>query len=390
MEYSQKGGVTRRAFSAGAVFGALAAPAIARAQGGNMAVNSHAAAVLEGLREEFPIPALTAAVARDGDLVWSEARGLVDLENGVPAGTEHVFRLGSVAKVVTAAIGARLLDQGVIDLDAPISTYRPGLPEAHRATTLRQLYNHQGGVRHYAPNDLNPLSPTGSIDTKIFLSTDEALAIFINDDLIAAPGTSVNYSTFGYTLISAVLESASGASFTDLIAREVSVPLGLDTLGPEDPFAIVPGRVGFYDPPAMYLRLIPQLPLPNIPAINAFPSTPTYKYAGGGMHGTASDVAMFGAAQMAGNFISETARQALFTPRTEASGGTPALGLGWRIDHHDMLGQRYHHAGNMQGCRAQLALYPEHGLSVALMSNLGATPGPILNYTDRIAATFVA
>jgi hypothetical protein len=108
------------------------------------------------------------------------------------------------------------------------------------------------------------------------------------------------------------------------------------------------------------------------------------------MHGTAADVASFGAAQLAGNFISDSARQVLFTVRAEASERNPALGLGWRIDRHDMLGQRYHHAGNMQGCRAQLALYPEHGLSVALMSNMGATPGPILNYTDRIAAAFIA
>jgi CubicO group peptidase (beta-lactamase class C family) len=388
MHNSQAGGVTRRAFSAGAIFGAMAAPVIARAQGVGMTVNSHAAAVLESLREEFPIPALSAAVVKDGELVWAEANGMADLENGVPASPQHLFRLGSVSKVVTAAIGARLLDQGVIDLDAPISTYRPDLPEAHKATTLRQLYSHMGGVRHYNANDLSPFSPTGSIDTKIFLSTDEALAIFINDDLVAEPGTSVNYSTFGYTLISAVLESASGASFTDLIRREVSAPLGLETLGPEDPFNIIPNRVGFYDPPAMYLQLIPQVPLPDIPAINSLPSTPTYKYAGGGMHGTAVDVARFGAAQLAGDYVSEAARAALFTPRPPDN--ERALGLGWRIDRHDMLGQRYHHAGNMQGCRAQLALYPEHGLSVALMSNMGATPGPILNYTDRIAAAFIA
>ena len=65
------------------------------------------------------------------------------------------------------------------------------------------------------------------------------------------------------------------------------------------------------------------------------------------------------------------------------------LGLGWRLDSHEMLGRRFHHAGNMQGCRAQIALYPDHGLSVALMSNLGATPAPILNYADRIAAGFI-
>jgi CubicO group peptidase (beta-lactamase class C family) len=384
--------MTRRAFSTGAVFGSVAAGQVIAggAKAAGIGNNPAASDVLAGLREEHPIPAVSAAVVKDGELVWAEAQGLADLEQGVAASAADVFRLGSVSKVVTAAIGARLVGDGRIDLDAPISIYRPDLPAAHRATTLRQLYTHQGGIRHYTAMDLNPLSPSGSIDTKIFQTTEEALAIFIEDPLIAEPGGEPSYSTFGYTLISAVLESATGKSFVELIRQEVSGPLGLETLGAEDSFGIVPNRVEFYDQPAMYLRMLPQLLLPEIPVINAFTSTPSYKYAGGGMLGSAPDVARFGAGQLSGDFLSEAERALLFTANTEASPRMPSLGLGWRLDCHDALGTRYHHAGNMQGCRAQLALYPEKGLSVALMSNLGATPGNILDYTDRIAEGFAS
>ena len=378
--------ITRRMFSTGAVLGAMAASKTMAQTGTLMgsAAAQGASDILSGLREEFPIPAISGAVVRNGETIWSDTQGFADLELGVAASPDHLFRLGSVSKVVTAAIGARLVDGGIVELDAPIATYRPDLPEVHRATTLRQLYSHQGGVRHYGLNDLSPMSEGGSIDTKVYRNTDDALALFIDDPLVAEVGTSVNYSTFGYTLISAVLESASGTEFTRLIAEQVAGPLALTRLHHDDMLALIPGRVGLYDPPVIYQRF---MPMPDVDVVNSFSANPAYKWAGGGMVGSASDVARFGAAQMSGDFLSDAMRETLFTPRAQMSPEI-GLGLGWRIDGHETLGSRYHHAGNMQGCRAQLALYPEHGLSVALISNLGATPGPILGYTDRIAQAF--
>ena len=345
-----------------------------------------ASAVLAALREEYPIPALSAAVVRHGELVWQEAQGLAHLELGVPAAPQHRFRTGSVSKVVTAAIGARLALAGTVDLDAPIATYRSDLPEAHHATTLRQLFAHLGGVRHYGPADFALDAPGGMIDLRFFNTTEQALALFIDDPLVAEPGTTPNYSTFGYTLISAVLESAAGKPFLQLLEEEVTAPLGLAELGPDRQFEPVPDRVAFYDLPQLYQRM--GLTLPDLPVVNAVTSAAAYKWAGGGMVCSARDMARFGAAHLSGGYLDAATRAMLFTPVTAASQAMPALGLGWRIDTAEGFGPRWHHAGNMQGCRAQLALYPEHGLSVALLGNLGMTPGNILACTDRIASLF--
>ena len=349
---------------------------------------THAAStVLRRLREQHPIPALSAAVCRSGELIWQEAQGLADVELGVAAKPSHLFRIGSVSKLLTAAAAARLAENGLVDLDAPIADYLPGLPPAHRATTLRQLFCHQGGVRHYLPGDFDPTAPGGFIDLRTYRDTADALALFIDDPLIAAPGTAVHYSTFGYTLVSAVLEAASARSFLTLVEFEVLLPLGLRETAPDEPLAPLPGRVRNYDPGAFYARML-KLPVPDAPVVNAIPSNPAYKWAGGGFVASARDVARFGGAHLGDGYLSAGTRAMVFAPVTSASETMPPLGLGWRIDSHPDLGLRYHHAGNMQGCRAQLALYPDRQLSVALLGNLGMTPGDILRHTDSIAESF--
>ena len=99
------------------------------------------------LLASHPVPALSLAVADESGVLWSEALGTVDLEFGIATTTEHLFRLGSVSKAVTATAAARLVTRGLLDLDVPIAYWLPDLPAHHRATTTRQLLTHRGGVR---------------------------------------------------------------------------------------------------------------------------------------------------------------------------------------------------------------------------------------------------
>ena len=107
-------------------------------------------------------PAMAFAAARSEGLAWTAARGMANLEFAVPATPAHLFRLGSVSKVVTTVAAARLVSRGLLELDTAIAYRLPDLPEHHRRTTLRQLFTHTGGVRHYGPKDLDPNAPGGS------------------------------------------------------------------------------------------------------------------------------------------------------------------------------------------------------------------------------------
>lgn len=339
------------------------------------------------MHADFPTPAISFAVARASGIVWAQAYGRADLELDVTATPQHSFKLGSVSKVVTATTAAKLAARGELDLDAPISQSLTDLPEQHRATTLRQLLTHRGGVRHYGPRDYNALQQGGLPDFRSYPSASAMLALFINDPLVAEPGTSSTYSTYGYTLASLAMEAAAGMPFVDLVAREVSAPLGLASLQPDDPISLRSGRVSGYGPASDYTRMYP---MAKEGWVNVRQVNPAYKWAGGGFIATPSDIARFGAAHIAGGPLSAPVRDILFTVLVERTSSSPPLGLGWRVDEDAKGRRRWHHAGNQEGGRASLVVYPELGLSIALATNVAGTPADPLTPSSDLADAFSA
>lgn len=361
---------------------ALAAAAHARADDKSAIAASRE--VVRGLLAANPIPALSIAVMRGDEMLWAEAFGQADVELNVVATTAHRFRLGSVSKVITATLAAQLAARDVVDLDAPISRYMPDLPVQHHATTLRQLLTHRGGIRHYTAKDESAEAP-GPIDQRTYLSNADILAVFIHDPLVDKPGARVAYSTFGYTLASIVLESATKLPFLELIQREIAAPLGLASLSADDPFTVITDRVSGYHPGDNVRRSYAafQGKWANAPQDN-----PAYKWAGGGLLSTPSDLAKFGAAHLAPGKISQIALTALFSVNTGRTDRSPPMGLGWRIDEDDAKRLRWHHAGGRDGARASLVVYPKQRLSIAFATNATQTPGDVNGPSAKIASAF--
>lgn len=335
------------------------------------------------------------AVARPGGLVWSAAYGLADLELAVAATPEHRFRLGSVSKVVTTTAAARLVSRGILELDTPIAYWLPDLPPHHRQTTLRQLFTHTGGVRHYLPRDLDRNAPGGAVIQRHYPDRQSILALFIEDPLIADPGTRVSYSSYGYTLASLVMEAASGQDFLALIEDEIARPLALPSLCADEVHGIVPGRVSGYLTArelAFFAEKMPGSELPSLAGghANIGLSNPAFCWAGAGLLASMPDLARFGAALLDGPNAKITAeeRALLFTPLTEASDASPPLGLGWRVDSDGRGRARWHHAGTTPGGRCALVIYPQPGLSIALAGNSMTEPGDVLGAAAELLETF--
>jgi serine beta-lactamase-like protein LACTB, mitochondrial len=330
------------------------------------------------------IPAFSIAVLRRDEVLWAEAFGQADLELGVTAAPSHRFRLGSVSKIITATLAARLAARGDVDLDAGIATYMPALPAQHHATTLRQLLTHRGGIRHYTDKD-DAATPPGPIDKRAYLSTADVLAVFIDDPLIAKPGDGPNYSTFGYTLASLVLEAAANTPFLELVQREIAAPLALASLAADEPFSLVSNRVSGYVPSEYVRKTHPSF---SGKFGNAPQNNPVYKWAGGGLLATPTDLARFGAAHLAPGALSAAALETLFTVYTARTERSPPLGLGWRIDTDSAGRKRWHHAGGQDGARASLVVYPESGLSIAFATNISQTPGDVLGPSEKFATAW--
>lgn len=389
---------TRRQILAASAAAVAARPFPAPAESGAAAVTAAHARASELAGELFagnPAPALSFAVARSGGIVWSKALGHANLEYGVAASPGHSFPLGSVSKVLTATAAARLVSRGVLDIDAPISRWLPDLPAHHRSTTLRQLLTHRGGVRHYGSKDLDPNGPGGAIYMRIYPSDREIMALFIDDPLVAPVGSQVIYSSYGYTLASLAMQAAAGVEFRKLIAVEIGQAFGLESLVPEDPWAVLPQRASRYmnerDVHLLYGAL-PESARPQLTAgVGNVPlSNPAYSWAGAGFLMTPSDTARFGAAMLEGPNarISAAERALLFTPMTEKTRQSAPLGLGWRIDADGKGRLRWRHEGATPGGRYSLVIYPELRLSVAMAGNVMAMPVDVGKTSSDLADAF--
>ena len=334
--------------------------------------------IIKEVKEKEDIPGVSVAVQHGQDLVWADGFGAADLAHDVAVTRDTKFRLGSVSKILTASLTAKLAADKKVDLDKSILEYDSQLPESYKGITLRHLLSHQGGIRHYDfAKDYNLKAPGGIIDLRLYRSTKDALQLFVDDPLIGEPGNQYQYSTFGYTLISWVLEKATETAFADLLHSELFAPLDLNDTTTDDFRQVIANRTSFYE-------------RQNGSVVQAIPVNAAYKFAGGGLLSTAPDLAKFGAAHFQAGFFAKDTLDEIFTIKVPGQEKGTGIGLGWRIG-KDESGRRIaHHAGSMPGCRAVLLIYPQQQFSIAILTNLATQPPiKIESLAQQIASQFL-
>lgn len=296
------------------------------------------------------IPGFALAVAVDGKLVWSEAFGYADLEAKRPATTLTQFRIGSVSKPLTAAAVAQLYEAGRLDLDAPVQRYVRGFPEKGAPITTRLLAGHLAGVRHYQGDEFNL--------NRRFPTVTAGLSIFQNDPLVAPPGTRFVYSSYGFNLISAVVEGASGEQFLTYMSRRVFMPLGMTHTAADKNDSLIPDRTRFYERTESGRFVL-------APTVDN-----SYKWAGGGFLSTAEDLVKFGSAHLSPGFLKAATLELLFTPQRTTSGEVTRYGIGWIIA-TDTLGHRdVSHGGGSHGGTTAFGVDRDSRVVIALVTNL--------------------
>lgn len=360
----------------GALQAAQAAPPVAAAapEAWAPAIAAARARAAE-LRAAKQVPGLAVAVAYREGLIWEEGFGNAGDGPPHPVLPSTRFRLASVSKLFAAAAAARLVEAGKLDLDRPIQAYVPSFPDKGRPITARLLAGHLAGIRHYDSKDFFPFK----IDDQHFPTVTASLAIFKDDPLVAPPGEKYFYTTFGFTLLSAVVEGAAGSDYLSTLQRSVLDPLHLGSVRADVKGAEYGARSAFY-------RLGEDGKALPAPAID-----PSYKWGGGGLLSTAGDLARFGAAHLEPGFFRPETLQLFFTSQRTADGQETGVGFGWRVGNEPGSGRRVaHHAGNIAGGRSVVVVYRDLGLVVALLSNLGGVPEDVEDQAYALAAPFLA
>ncbi|HEY6060571.1 MAG TPA: serine hydrolase [Gemmatimonadales bacterium] len=301
------------------------------------------------------VPGIQVAVAVDGHLVWSEGFGYADVETHRPITAATMFRIGSVSKPLTADVLALLVQAGKLDLDASIQRYVPSFPAKRWPITPRALAGHLAGIRgyidDYQENHADRHYPT----------VTSGLAIFANDSLLFEPGTRFSYSTYGYSLLSAVLEGAAGQDFPSVMGAQVFRPLGLSHTALDRTDSVIPERAQAYEPDTGgRFHIAP--PIDN-----------SYKWAGGGVLSTAEDLVKFGAAHLSPGRLSQRSIDLLFTSMHTATGAETGYGVGWYVG-RDGWGHRVaYHAGSAIGGSADLVLDRDRRVVFAMCLNLSGS-----------------
>ncbi|MFD0416518.1 serine hydrolase domain-containing protein [Streptomyces sp. NPDC127108] len=298
---------------------------------------------------EGRVPSLVAAIARDGELVWTGARTSV----AGHAPDENVqYRIGSITKTFTAVLVMRLRDEGVLDLSDPLEKHLPGTGAGE--VTIAELLAHTGGLGAETP---------GVWWERSSASLRPELSDVLGDEPFKHPvGRRHHYSNPGYTLLGSLVEALRGEPWEDVLRREVLEPLGLTrTSGhPQAPhaggWAVHPWADVMLPEPTEDLGLM-------APA--------------GQLWSTTADLARFGVFLMQGDdrVLGVDSVREMRTPSAPAEAGNWERTYGLGVD---LVGGKGYtlagHSGSLPGFVASLWTSEKDGLAAVVLAN--CTSGP--------------
>ena len=307
--------------------------------------------LVTGFMTEQRAPGATFAIGLSGRIAWTEGFGYADVENRVRATPETAYRTASIGKSMTATAAMELVEQGKLDLDAPIQKYCPRFPAKPWPITSRDLISHTSGIR--APNETSEL-----YNTRHFDHVSEALGLFDADPLTMQPGADFQYTTWGYVTLGCVLEGATGEEYRALMKRMIFDPAGMASTRDDDPRAIIPHRARGYI-------------IENGVMKNSGWTDMSAKMAAGGWVTTASDLVRFMTAWMDGKFVSPKTQALMLRPYVlPRHGGTvDGFGMGWFLDDYHGTRAGFHGGGTPQV--SGIAFFvPKKHLAIAAIFNL--------------------
>ncbi|MGW5750572.1 serine hydrolase domain-containing protein [Nocardia rhamnosiphila] len=181
------------------------------------------AAFVAAAATELGVPGVAVGVSTAGREYFA-CHGVTSVDHPLPVDRDTGFVIGSVSKTFTATALLRLVDQGLVELDAPVRRYVPefaGPGVAARAVTVAQLLNHTAGLEWKLSAD------TGE--------GEDALArhaqLLATAPLVGGPGTRASYSQAGFNLAGRIVENVTGQTFERAVAALLLEPLGLTHSG---------------------------------------------------------------------------------------------------------------------------------------------------------------
>jgi CubicO group peptidase (beta-lactamase class C family) len=282
-------------------------------------------AQLDGLRVDLWIPGMAAAIARNGEVVWSKGFGYADAEEEMLAKPTTPFHLASLTKPFASTILMQLVEEGLADLDDPVSQYGVTV-ESSGVVRVRHLLTH----------------------------TSEGI-----------PGSGYSYNGNRFGFLDQVIQSATGRSFGELLVERILVPLGLTDTAP-NPLDTQAFALTGLDRAQFMARMAAGYQRPAGAVVPL--EHPSHFGTAAGLVASAEDMAAFSLAIDQGLFLDAETWEAVFTPAISTGGQTLPYGLGWFIHYHEDVKLEWHY-GHWTTNSSLIVRAPEKGLTFVVLAN---------------------
>lgn len=318
------------------------------------------------------IPSVAVGIVKDGEVVLAKAYGYADVEEKIAANAETIYQVGSVTKLFTGHVLARLIEQGDMALTDRLATFFPELdsfPIAPDGTpiTVRDVATHSAEFPRYPENlerqDSNPIKGY----------TEAAMMTGINQvEIDTTVGYRYNYSNFGYGVLGLAMEFRTDTTYEALVQRHVLEPYSMSATfvtqnDAVDEHLAVP-----------YLEVNPEQ--------RTEPWDMGTLLAAGNIFSNVNDLNQFMLHLLDDNAVNRTQQQRLLRINE-----TWSYGLGcFVIDSEEYNTSVIYHGGDIDGYASSLTLYPEHQLGIVLLTNYGQgeTVGETFTRTNQLVSDY--
>lgn len=320
---------------------------------------------LDAWRNKTGAPGATAAVILPDGTAISIASGVARRSTGEALEPDARMFSGSIGKTYVAAVALQLVEEGKLDLDAPISKWLGSLAWFRRlpnaeALTLRMLMRHTSGIAEHvqAPEFLRALEHA----PQKHWQPEELLAFVLDKPALFAPDQGWSYADTNYILVGMIVERCAGRAYYEELARRLLKPLKLsDTFASDraDLPRLTCGHSAQWSPFHFKGETV---------VGGRYVMNPQFEWCGGGLVGTSGDLARWAKLLYAGDVLKPATRAEMRAGVKAATGPQDEYGLGamlWPTPHGRAIG----HSGWFPGYASQMIYYVEKGIAAALQTN---------------------
>lgn len=310
-------------------------------------------AAVNKLMQEKNLVGVAVGLIQDGQIVYTSGFGKANIATGEDVTPDSVFNWASNSKPVMAVLAMQLVQNKMLDLDAPINNYLPQLPEQLQKITTRQLLCHQSGIPHYTNGKI--ISTQQKVTVQDELDPLIAVNRFILSPLIFDPGTKTDYSSHAYVLLSAVVQCVGRQPIDQQLEERIVQPLKLSSFQLDLPPANQSHWVKAYQ--NIFQSHI------ELPDTAHF-----WKHGAGGYKSNIQDFVKFARALMNRELIDQATTSLMWTNQTTLDGNASNYGLGVVVEGNGPS-LKISHNGSQEETKTRMVIYPNRREGVVVMCN---------------------